>query len=125
MERQIGVGLLQHVLDLRQLLPLLSVAGKEKPWGKVERGAMKGKILAMAERHGPPSVFLTVSPDDVHQTLTVRLSHPSESPTGFPSFACDNDEPKAAALLEALRRRGTYREGPSSCCVCGTNCWIG
>ena len=73
----------------RRLVPLLTLAGKEKPWGKVERSAMKGKILAVAARHGDPSVFLTISPDDVHQMLSIRLSYPSTSNQDFPASASD------------------------------------
>jgi hypothetical protein len=90
---------LQHAIDhpnskdakqfMRKVLPLLSFIGQEKPWGKNRRASVLRKLLGMYERFGPPSVFWTVSLDDVHNTLSIRMGFPSASNSGFPSFASE------------------------------------
>ena len=92
-----------------RLVPLLTSAGKDKPWGKLERSAMKGKILGVAARHGDPTVFLTISPDDVHQALSIRLSFPSKGHT-FPAMHGANASAATDAMLDALRSGGRYGE---------------
>ena len=97
----------------RELLPLLALAGKSKPWGRVERGAFQAEILGTAERHGDPCVFATISPDDVHQVLTIRLAFRSAANQGFPSFAgaATAEASNTANLLHALRTGAAYTEG--------------
>ena len=48
--------------------------------------------LGTAERHGNPSAFFSISPDDVHQTIAIRLSMPSKSNSGFPAFGGDDED---------------------------------
>ena len=75
----------------RELLPLMALAAKERPWSRMERSAVIPKMLGLMRRHGDPSVFYTVSLDDVHQTISVRLSFASQSNRQFPSYAGNQD----------------------------------
>ena len=88
-----------------QLLPLLALAGKERPWSRLERGAEIAEMLGFAERHGDACIFWTVSPDDVHQVISIRLAFSSKSNTGFPSFASGGERERSHAddLMEQLR----------------------
>jgi hypothetical protein len=55
------------------------------------------KLYALTQRFGIPSVFLTISPDDVHNVLGIRLSYPVQSNHEFPTGDCGE------TLLTALR----------------------
>lgn len=89
---------------LKKLLPLFAIVGKDKPWGKFARGAFKAKILGVSERHGFPSFFVTVSLDDAHQLISIRLSFANMSNEGFPSYADANH------LNEGARRRAAEQK---------------
>jgi hypothetical protein len=67
----------------RELLPLLATAGKDRPWSRLERSAVIPKMLGILRRHGDPAVFYTISLDDVHQTISIRLSFPCKSNSDF------------------------------------------
>jgi hypothetical protein len=88
---------------MRKVLPLLSFIGQAKPWGRSRRSAVVRKLLGMYERYGPPSVFWTVSVDDVHNILSIRMSFPSSSNAGFPSFAAGDE-------LKTWEEGGTAQE---------------
>ena len=62
-------------------------AGKAVPWSGEERAGEITKLYAMCRRFGPPSGFLTVAPDDVHQAKTILLSYRAGRPDAFPSCA--------------------------------------
>ena len=48
---------------------------------------------------GDPSVFLTLSLDDVHQALSIRLSFPSSKRHAFPAFDDGNSHASPAGAL--------------------------
>ena len=125
---------LQHAIDeptsdaasklQGELLPLLALTGKDVPFSRLERGGVVRQMLGMAERQAEPSLFWTLSLDDAHQTISVRLSFPSKSNTSFPAFAGDvgrvdpitgkptnTEVPGWQKMLEALQRGGSYDEG--------------
>ena len=89
---------------LKELRPYFTIVGRDKPWGRMARGAFKAKILGVSERHGYPSFFITVSLDDAHQLLSIRLSFSSQSNEGFPAYA------QAAHLNDGHRRQQVQRE---------------
>lgn len=74
----------------RDLLPLLSISGRDVPWGKGERGALTSKLLGVQRRHGSPDFFVTVSPNDKNHPTCIRLSIGSMSNTAFPAVADDS-----------------------------------
>ena len=59
---------------MAKILPFVSLVGSSVPWSTMERSSCIGKMLAMIRRYGPPSIFLTVAPDDVHSPLGIRLT---------------------------------------------------
>ena len=78
------------------IMPLVSLVASSVPWSTMERSSCIGKMLAMIRRFGPPSIFLTVAPDDVHSPLGIRLTM---------QMMAGNDTFPAAAgdFLERLR----------------------
>ena len=81
---------------MKQLLPLISIAGRHVPWSSTERGSCIGMMLAMARRYGPPSCFLTIAPDDVHDPTCIRLAVTHQSNESFPAMTHD--------FMESLQR---------------------
>ena len=72
---------------LRRLLPMVSAPATAVPWSSTERASCIGMMLAMARRYGPPSCFLTVAPDDVHDPTCIRLALTHHSNESFPAVA--------------------------------------
>jgi hypothetical protein len=72
----------------------------------MERESAMGSLCAMTQRHGTPSIFLTVSLDDIHNPLTLRAAFPSKSNTEFPA--------DPGTFLEALRRGDANYEEQST-----------
>ena len=62
----------------------VSMGGKRVPWGADERAGEMSKLYAMLRRFGPPSCFLSLATDDVHQPLAIRLSYRAGPPGAFP-----------------------------------------
>ena len=60
-------------------------SGRSIPWSAEERASEITRLYAMWRRFGPPSAFLTVAPDDVHQPTVMRLSFRSGSSSTFPA----------------------------------------
>ena len=75
----------------RKLLRFLTQTGKSKPWGRFERQNVLSQLMAIADRHGGAQVFNTLSIDDVHGILTIRLGFASQSNIGFPAFGSDDE----------------------------------
>ena len=95
----------------RTITRFVRSAGKTKPWSAQERENIKPTLLAMKDRHGTGSVFYTISLDDVHNILTIRICFPTKQLEGFPSFAGDDDEMEAEhieKMMEALRNGGVF-----------------
>lgn len=95
----------------RSIARFVRSAGKTKPWSAQERENIKPTLLALKDRHGTGSVFYTISLDDVHNILTVRICFPTKQLEGFPSFAGDDDEMEAEhieKMMEALRNGGVF-----------------
>jgi hypothetical protein len=85
----------------QELQPAVNVAGMRVPYSPQERAAAITHILALIHRFGLPSVFMTVSPDDAHHPMSVRLSFPSIANVGFPA-----DPAAAQAFMAAMQRDG-------------------
>jgi len=98
----------------RKISMLLVQAGKDKPWGCAERANVKPILLALKDRHGLPSMFLTVALDDVHNVITVRLTFPTKCTSGFPSFTEDENDEQVETMMQALRNGGQLDVGAGS-----------
>ena len=100
----------------RELLCVLTQAGRRKPWGCFERQDVLPKLFAISDRQGvAASIFNTISLDDVHQVLTIRMGFPSTSNRGFPGFAGADEtaaweggksDPSVQQMVEALLNGG-------------------
>jgi hypothetical protein len=88
---------------LRLLGPHIRAAGGAVPYGPVMRANALSQLYAMVHRFGVPSFFVTISPDDVHHVLAVRVSIPSRDNFSFPAAA--------GGLLDALRGGEASFEG--------------
>ena len=84
---------------LKKILPLLAISAAPVKWSAGERGACISRMLAMARRFGPPSCFLTIAPDDVHDPTSIRLALTHASNSEFPAVM--------DSFLEALRTRSS------------------
>lgn len=97
LERAVGAPGGEEASELlRQLLPHINVASAKLPYSNSRRRATMSKLTAYVDHYGLPSVFLTVSHDDAHDGLAIRLAIPSPGNTSFPAVAGD--------YLDALRR---------------------
>lgn len=79
---------------IRDTEPYIQMCAKNVPYNPMERRDAMGSLCAIAQRYGTPSVFLTVSPDDIHHPMILRLAFPSKSNAEFPAYS--------GSFLEAL-----------------------
>jgi hypothetical protein len=93
---------------LRQIMPVLNFAGKRTLFGAVERNNSVSRILALARRYGPASVFLTIAVDDVNDPLGFRLACRSKDNVSFPSVSDDE-------FGQALRQGSIHQKTNVSC----------
>lgn len=63
----------------RRVLPIIHVTGATVPFSATERRQALPKLIAYTHQFGMPSLFLTISPSDLDQPLTVRLASPGLS----------------------------------------------
>jgi hypothetical protein len=59
-----------------KLLKYVRIAGANVPYGQVERASVISRLMSMLHFHGLPSMFVTISPSDIDNRLTLRLSAP-------------------------------------------------
>ena len=108
----------------------MAINARSVPFGAVERASCINQMLAMIRRFGPPSVFLTIAPDDVHNPLSIRLQVETDSNNNFPASATDflevlKNEPERfkrehlrtdceASALEDVLQRGAAQHPAST-----------
>ena len=73
----------RHVLN--QVLPILDFAGKKSAFGSFEKSQAVHKIFEISRRYGCPSLFLTMSFDDVNNPSSIRMAMRSSTNTSFPA----------------------------------------
>ena len=83
----------QYVINITE--PYIQMCGKKVPYSPMERQNSMGELIAMTQRYGVPSVFQTISLDDIHHPMVIRLAFPSESNISFPA--------KCGEFLDTLR----------------------
>lgn len=76
---------------VKQLMRIMTLVGKDKPWSKCERRDVVPPMLAIKDRQSTPSVFYTAALDDSRSIFSIRLSFASESNLGFPSFSSEEE----------------------------------
>ena len=70
---------------LKSTAPYIQMSGKHVAFSPMERNDAMTSLCAITQRYGTPSVFLTVSPDDTHHPMTLRIAFPSTSNVKFPA----------------------------------------
>jgi hypothetical protein len=96
-----------HILN--STAPYIQMSGKHVAFSPMERNDAMTSLCAITQRYGTPSVFLTVSPDDIHHPMTLRIAFPSISNVKFP------------AKPEKFRRGGRGRGAlHANCAIWGT-----
>jgi hypothetical protein len=71
---------------VHQLAPIIEHVMLGVNSGKTERGKCVNRIYALFYQFGPPSLFLTVSPDAVHDPASVMMSFPSNATFDHEAF---------------------------------------
>ena len=86
---------------LRQLLGVLNFAGRRTAFGSLERNDAVAKVIELSRRYGCPSVFLTVSFDDINNPSAFRLSLATSNRDTFPStYVTENDTTYVQKLID-------------------------
>ena len=70
---------------MSQILPVLSSSGRKIGFGAMEKSTSVSESIALTQRHGPASVFLTVSPNDISNPTSFRLAFRSVNNKDFPA----------------------------------------
>lgn len=70
---------------LKATEPFIQMCGKKVPYSPMERDDAMGSLIAITQRFGTPSIFLTIAPDDTHNPMTLRICFPSKNNDGFPA----------------------------------------
>ena len=70
---------------LRRIQPLLVSCSSKVPFSSVARNADITKLYNMRRCFGLPSWFITISPDDVHNPMVLRLAVWTSACDGFPT----------------------------------------
>ena len=60
---------------LSKLLKLIKLPGASIPWTEMKRSAALTYEYALVNKYGLPALFWTISPDDVRNLRTIRMSH--------------------------------------------------
>lgn len=90
---------------LRRIQPLLVSCSANVPFSAVARNGDITKLYNFRRCFGFPSVFVTVSPDEIHNPMVLRVSMRTASCEGFPTTD--------AGFSEALRNGATsFSTGP-------------
>ena len=84
-----------------KVLPVIRASGSKTTLSPLQSAQSVTKMLAMVRRYGPPSTFLTISPDDVNNPTSFRLCFRSISNTEFPATASDD-------FFEKLAERSAF-----------------
>lgn len=71
---------------LKKMGPNIHSCAARIPFSSAQRGASLRNLLALRYYHGVPSFFCTVSPDDIHGVLNIRLSIGHKSNEEFPAI---------------------------------------
>ena len=87
---------------MKTMGPLIRTTGKHTEFSPVARAHAITTLYAMVQYYQCPSVFLTISPDDVHSVLSIRLSIPSASQNGNTAFPAHDE-----GLIEQLLKGAT------------------
>lgn len=75
---------------LGQVMSVVRASASKTTLSPLDSAYSVSKMLSMIRRYGPPSIFLTVSPDDVNNPTSFRLTFYSRNNDTFPAKASDD-----------------------------------
>jgi hypothetical protein len=70
---------------LARVGPHMRVCGQNVPYSPIERRESAVNLYGLVQNYGLPSMFLTISLDDAHSPLVLRMCFPSTDNLSFPS----------------------------------------
>lgn len=85
---------------LRRFLPIIQTSGQPVPFSAAQRQQTLPRLIAYTHMFGLPSFFLTITPSDLDQPLTIRIAVPSTNP------ASDRTQRLLDFPMPALAERG-------------------
>ena len=92
---------------IKSMADVLSFGTQDTILSSLLNKAAMAKGISMIQRHGPASIMLTVTPDDINDPTNVRLSMRNVSNVSFPS-CCDEN------FFDHLRKNSTnFKPGDS------------
>ena len=71
---------------IKRVMPVVNIVTGAVPYGSAARKRAITSIIAYARLFGCPGTFLTISPDDVHNPLSLRLCFKTVSNAEFPAL---------------------------------------
>ena len=86
---------------ISQILPVLSTAGRNTTFGAFEQSTSIAESIALTQRHGPASVFLTVAPNDVNNPTAFRLTFRGINNEDFPATAPET-------FIQAMKKESIF-----------------
>ena len=87
---------------LRDILPVLSLPPHQVGFNYVFTNNSVGKMFALVQRYGPASVFLTISPDDVNDPTSFRMTFRSVDNFSFPAVVSGD-------FFQAMRNASKFK----------------
>jgi hypothetical protein len=93
---------------LADFLPVLRSCHAAVPFSTSERFAVRGKLRAMVDFFGLPSIFLTVAPNDTDNELILALSLGKERLLVRPPSLSERFEALSKNPVAAARVQGTF-----------------
>ena len=69
------------------IMPHIKLLGQQVPYGPVERKQASSRLYSLVHRFGLPSLFITISFDDMMSALSIRMSFPNRDNVSFPATA--------------------------------------
>ncbi|EFX64429.1 hypothetical protein DAPPUDRAFT_118188 [Daphnia pulex] len=84
---------------LAKMTPHISLVNRKVPYSAAERKAAVGHLMNMVRYFGPPTIFNTISQDDIHGLLNIRLTLNIRNNATFPATE--------DGFAEALRQQQT------------------
>jgi hypothetical protein len=105
---------------LAKMTPHISLVNRKVPYSTAERTAAVGHLMNMVRYYGAPSIFNTISLDDVHGMLNIRLTLNMKDNLTFPATkegfaeAMRRQEPEFQAIpIHPSALRILLAEGPA------------
>jgi len=84
------------------------MGGAQTPFGAMEQSNSIAHAIALSQRHGPASVFLNVSPNNISNPTSFRFTFRSVNNKDFPVVA-------PPEFLDAMKKESTYLGSARRC----------